>query len=372
MARLPRGRARPSALVLLGAVALAGAGATGVFARTSCVASPPPLTRAPLEPGRGDVASLLRSPDARLQAWGAWYAGQGLLVDMVPLVRRVVTANLTPGSERAEIALDIALDALIQLGGTVSSDASLTLYERRPAQALALLGRSGPVAEEALMTLVRYETALPWFAAANLLLPKRFPGLASAILQDTHIELTVTVSENGDIGVGHGGGFGVSHGNCPGGGFGDEFPPRAHYELTTHPVPGVVVLTTGPTSVYYRRQMTRGRSSSPPPTGGGPTTNDRLQYAGALIGIDRVNLPIHAQEHRSVIWRGRAELDAEISRFRGEVLGQFEALLRLLVGHGVMSQAEANSVPAPRVSVRVYDGRSLRSAPLRSVPPAFR
>ena len=59
-----------------------------------------------------DVVALLKSRDARQQAWGAWHAGTGQLRELAPLVNDVVREYVRYS---AEPTLDVAVDALVQL-----------------------------------------------------------------------------------------------------------------------------------------------------------------------------------------------------------------------------------------------------------------
>ena len=85
------------------------------------------------------VVQLLQSADPREQAWGAWYAGRDMQPELVPYLEQVVLHRLGSESVADSAALDIALDALIQLRTPVPSDLLVAVHARRPAQALALL-----------------------------------------------------------------------------------------------------------------------------------------------------------------------------------------------------------------------------------------
>src|SRR5688572_31868399 len=62
-----------------------------------------------------DVRAMLRSNDAREQAWGAHYAGNERLALLAPELHQLVAARLSDTSQEANAAVTIALDALIQM-----------------------------------------------------------------------------------------------------------------------------------------------------------------------------------------------------------------------------------------------------------------
>ena len=86
------------------------------------------------------VPALLESGDPREQAWGAWLAGRFFLTDSVPLLERAVETRLN-SSQGWDAALDISLDALIQLNAQLPPALLERIHERKPEQALILMSR---------------------------------------------------------------------------------------------------------------------------------------------------------------------------------------------------------------------------------------
>src|SRR5687768_9346217 len=85
----------------------------------------------PTDNHRADVIARLRSADPREQAWGAWLSGRDVMPETIPLLQRVVHARAASVGLADTAALDIALDALIQLQAKVPPDLALAVYEQR-------------------------------------------------------------------------------------------------------------------------------------------------------------------------------------------------------------------------------------------------
>lgn len=115
---------------------------------------------------RARTIAWLQSADPRQQAWGAWYSGRDVLPETIPLLQQVVSSRIASAAMADMAAADVALDALIQLNAAVPADLLLLVHERRPAQALVLLSKGGEDAADALVTLMRREKGLSWFAAS--------------------------------------------------------------------------------------------------------------------------------------------------------------------------------------------------------------
>ena len=153
-------------------------------------------------------------------------------------------------------AVDVALDALIQMKQTLPSSALMSVSERRPEQALILASfasREDADVDEFLFDVLRANHYVRWFAAANLLLQRRTPGLASSIISSLRlaVHVYITAGNNGS-GGGSGSGMGFAVG-CGAVGAAPGLPPWAHYRLVTAAHAGLVVLSPGPTTVYYQR-----------------------------------------------------------------------------------------------------------------------
>ena len=131
------------------------------------------------------MVRLLQSTDPREQAWGAWYAGRDYLPQFTPLIQQLIAQHVSGASINEIAAVDVALDALIQMKQGLPSSTLASVSERRPEQALILAGfaaRDDREVDAFLFDMLRANDYCAWFAAANLLLERRTFGLASAII----------------------------------------------------------------------------------------------------------------------------------------------------------------------------------------------
>jgi hypothetical protein len=106
-------------------------------AQTTAMPGTAPVREDPVAIVRG----LLESPDAKAQAWGAWYAGRDVMTDLIPGLIAVVSQHANAGTLAEHAARDVALDALIQLRAEVPADLIARLVEDKPEHALILAAR---------------------------------------------------------------------------------------------------------------------------------------------------------------------------------------------------------------------------------------
>ena len=307
---------------------------------------------------RSQAIALLQSADARQQAWGAWLSARNVLPEMIPLLQQVVSTRITSMVMADAAAADQALDALIQLNAEVPPDLLLLVYERRPAQALVLLSKNREDVEDALLTLMRREGGLPWFAAANLALARKLPRSAFVLLEGMQITATLVVSEDGNNGLGPGSGGGSA--GCGGIGRAEGLPPWPSFELTSFAASGVVVLAAGPTPIYYQRSVSRAGQTPAfrQVTMRGPSTADRLKYLAALAGFDASTLPLTGYESYPLAWQGPASVDAEVVRIREDVRRRYALLLKALMEARALAVEDANALQPLPVTVILHDGRT--------------
>jgi len=301
---------------------------------------------------RSDIDAMLRSSDPVQQAWGAWWSAHYVLPEMSELLQQIVSKRIVSVSADDAAAADLALDALIQLNAVVAPELAMLVYDRRPTQALVLLSKSGNDATPALLGLLQSQQGLPWFAAANLTLARRAPGLALTLLDGLEISATLTVSRNGGVSSHLARGFGA---RCGGIALAKGLPPWPSYELTEIATPGVVVLALGPTPIYYRRTVSPAGQTpaAHSVTIGEPSAVDRLKYVAMLAGFDTSDLPLHGVESFSMLPSDAAAVEREIVRIRENLLVRHAVLVRRLVDLGVMTTEEAAAVSPPRISVTV-------------------
>jgi hypothetical protein len=315
------------------------------------------------------VADLLKSPDAKAQAWGAWYAGRDAMRELTPDLIAVVSQRANGATLVERAARDIALDALIQLRAKVPASLVAGLIENKPAHALILAARI----EDASNTLLDYVRANPeggeeWFAAANLLLSqrKRQPGFARVLVDKLKLGIDVYVSDDGGTSGGSGAGGGIGCGAVTPGDPG--LPPWAAYVLTASAKPDVSVLALGPVPIYYERQLFAA-GYLPSPSGvfiQGPTSEHRLQYVAALMGISENRLPIRAQATHEIKWTDQPSLDAAIKSFRTNTRRGFAGLVSRLARAGFIPKEEVAAIK-PTIDLEVHDVRTNQSIAL--TPP---
>jgi hypothetical protein len=177
--------------------------------------------------------------------------------------------------------VDVVLDALIQLNARLPAPLVARYAEMRPVQSLALLTNSIE-RDPTLLDLFSRTSGTLWYGLANLLLQDRAPGFAGQLLKTLQLRLNLTVSDVGQ-GVGSGSGslsVGDGIGENPAG-----YPPHAQYRFEIGPRTGVVILTTGPHTVYYSRTVsTAFQYGVSEVSEGGPSDDDRLAYLRAMLG----------------------------------------------------------------------------------------
>lgn len=310
-------------------------------------------------PDRGAaVRAMLRSDDAREQAWGAHYTGSERLVQLAPDLHQLVSARLSDPSQEANAAVTIALDALIQMKAP-RGEMLATVYERRPVEALILASMVAPQGREAfLLDVMQSAEAELWFSAANLLLQDRSRGLAPALLGGLRLQVKVYLVDEG--GVGGGGGAGMSVG-CGGIGSAVGLPPWPTYDLSTFGNSGWTVVATGPVPVYYRRIVAPAGQTPAfcDSSTGGPTSENRVQYLAALARMRPEDLPIRGVESHSIPLGAAAGDDAEIARIKADVAQRYARLLSMLVSAKALDESAAAKY-APVIDLEVENRRTRR------------
>src|SRR5262245_5327913 len=195
----------------------------------------------------------LRSSKPSDVAWGAFRAAEYRLTELLPdLVARVAVPPASSADESYALRSAL-LDSAVQLDAAVPAQVLQTYWKDFPVQSAILFARATGPRDEVLLDLLSSSGELRWYALANLLLRSRPNGFIQKVLAPMHLQLFVTVSEEGRMGSGGvgGGGVGDGIGQSPA-----DYPPRATYRLEIGPSPGCVVLSTGPRTVYYSRSVT--------------------------------------------------------------------------------------------------------------------
>jgi hypothetical protein len=304
---------------------------------------------------QADVLSLLKSGDARLEAWGAWYAGAGEVRSAALPLQDVVRTRLrAPGAMNP--TLDIALDALIQLRVPLDADLLADVYAVRPVQALIAASFAGDP-DDFLDEVLRSAEGNGWLAAANLLIARNPRRLVPHALAGLRLKLTILVVDPGTA-AGIGVGAGVGRG-CGLGILAPGIPPWAGYELTPFASSGLTILAMGPKPIYYRRRLAPAGQS---PAAGvdaaaGPTAHDRLAYAAAAAGIESEQLPLRGIEQSSLSVPHDGNLADVVARVRADFVRRYDLFLRMLVGRGALADDAAAVYPA-RIHLEVVDRRT--------------
>jgi len=322
----------------------------------------------PVDPNAA-IVKLLQSTDPREQAWGAWYAGRDHLPQFTPLVQQVIAQHVSGVSLNEIAAVDVALDALIQMKQGLPSSLLTSVSDRRPEQALILAGlaaKDDVEADDFLFEVLRTNDYDRWFAAAHLLLQRRTFGLASSIIRSLRLAVHVYVTSGDNS---SGGGFGSSGGMGIGCGFSGGapgLPPWAGYRIGTGAHPGLVVLSTGPTPVYYQRILAPAGST---PAGSivqrsGPSADDRLRYLAWLSGTPESDLPVHGIEIREIRLDVGAPLDRTLEGVRADILSRWSLVAQALVNRSALTKESAVE-ELPTLDLVVYDSRQPAAPPAK-------
>ena len=307
-------------------------------------------------PATAEIQRLLESTTPSEQAWGAWLAAQARGFGLIPLIRQVADRYRAADDWRESAVASAALDALIQLQASVPAGWSRTFLEKWPAQTLILLSRAGGDAGPVLLDVARSQRGVRWLAAANLLLTRRTPGFAAHLLDDLEISAWVLITKDQsqlggmgalDASVGHGG-----VGRLP------DFPPLANYYLSSSANAGGVVLSPGPVTIYYFRDVSQPGETANPiwHDTTAPRPRHRLQYVSALLAPTG-GLGLAEFESRSIVWTNQNALDAEVESLKTEIGRKFSSIVQQLVTRGLMTAEEAKATPPPKIAIQIKDNR---------------
>jgi hypothetical protein len=312
----------------------------------------------------------LRSERPNEVAWGAYRAAEFRLSDLVPDLVAEIATPPTGAYVESHAVRAALLDSAVRLEAAVPARVLRSYWQDFPVQSAILFPRATGPRDDVLLDLLTPATGFRWFAIANLLAGSRPKGFAAKILPPIHLRLSVTVSEEGNVwsGVGGGGsvGVGCGIGVNPAG-----FPPLATYRFEGGPWPGYVVLSTGPQNVYYSRRVSYGwQFGVSENSRESPTDLERLRYVQsyAFPGQDMVDRVRQIGErHESIRWEGGDALRRRLEHLRTEMLQNYRGFLARLVTAGGLTEADATSLAQPPIDVRVVDSRKDRSHPLPAI-----
>ena len=280
-------------------------------------------------------------------AWSAWNAGRDRDAGAASWLELMV-------SERIDTApwsppVDFALDALIQLNARLAPELLGRIAAKRPAEALVLLAREEDAGDTVLLDILSRERGDAWFAAANLLLPRKPPGIAARLLAGLRVQTWLTISDDGLTSSGGGGGSigcGIT-GSALG------MPPWPSYTFTSERASDDVLFADGPQPVSIRRTVQP--AGEPPYRGGsfsgGPDGDDRLRYLAEVAGPQML---LHGSESHGMAWHPNLDLDAARADLRRDITERHAALVRDLVVAGWVSADDAAALTV-QVDIDVVD-----------------
>lgn len=295
--------------------------------------------------------ALLKSPDEKDQAWGAWIAGRIRDKAAVPLIESVVKTALATNVYAPR--LYVAVDALIELDARPDPTLLLELFKTRPTQALILLSRLGPAANAPLLDILSRADSYEWFAAANLLSARKAPGFAALILQKVEFVASVQVSVEGNLSQASGGLSGAVGDKA--GGLAEGYPPIADYEFRSCGRPDLGLLAPGPLNVCYERYVSDAGifPALPSHSRSGPTINDRLNFIRPAV----LNLELNSIEIKSIAFKDDTTTRAEMAQLVEILRRRYRYLLSELVKNGMLTDREAATLSNPVIREEIVDLR---------------
>ena len=319
------------------------------------------------EPTAESIAEQLRVNDAKSVAWGGYLAGEQRRGDLVPrLIEALASPRLQQSGIEWSAARNAVLDALIQLKADPPADVLVRYYPHHREQVLILLSEPRPGRDDVLLTLLKTESGIPWYAMAGLLLEVKAGGLAAELVRGLQLTLDVTVVD-GPPREGprtfSGAGPAIGDGGlypAPG------FPSIATYSLWDSPVRGAIVLAQGPQPIYYTREASPPDSipSGPSSLGiEGPDARNRLKYFEELV---EHWLPVEAVEEITLKWTTAERLRTQVASHRARIVRQYREMLQLAQKANLLSLEEAKGL-APTIEVRLEDLRRNKSTRLPDV-----
>ena len=303
--------------------------------------------------GQGPL-ELLASERPVDQAWGAYRAGGQQIEAAVPALRRLLK------SENAQVRARV-LDALIRLRARVGLQELEPLYERRPDEVLILLALHPVANRDALLGFVAAESSprLHWTASCNLLATEKDPDLAALLLDGMTMQLAITVSDTGFIGLGGGGGGSMSRGRR-GVRIRAGWPPLAVYGLTERQGAGAEPFAPGLRPVFYTRRViqTRGGLGTSRRRHDSWKNGYRFEYLAHLLG--QPTLPIFKKQYESIRWESAADYTRRAHAALKKLKADYAAVLDSLVEKKLLDPDDRKE---PDINVVVRDLRTNPETP---------
>lgn len=312
----------------------------------------------------------ISSQDARTRAWAAYLVLRDRITAQIPdLLSLAVEYNVLNGAPASLAETDdhnamlAVLDAMIQMNADVPADTAAKLYPEFQAQSMILLARSTGDTTPVLLQIFQTEAAHQgaWLAAGNLLVQRRPPGFAAAVLSKLTVRAQVWVTNGQGFGSGQGGGIGGGVFSEPHSGW----PEIGTYSLSACGSANNVVLVEGDHPAYYSRSVDNLYRPvfDSACVGAPPTDETRADYLGNLLSAERGNPPIPSQLTHTIVWSSNADYLDDITTFINDQQTLFVQVAQRLQSAGLLTDSEAKT-SRPTLAVDVNDMRGTNSPAL--------
>ena len=324
-----------------------------------------------IENVKAEISGLILSSEIKDRAWGAYLIGKYGLSEFIPALRGLL--NSVAYGEQIETGFlhNTALDSLIQLQATVPGEEMMPFYQQFPDEVIILLAKSPGENKEAILSLLQgLRSGIRWMAVCNLLTEVKAPGFAAILLRDVKINVSIAVSDDGNVGYGMGSGLGGGIGCGVYQGL-DGFPPVVIYKLVDSASRGAVVIAPGKRPVYYLRWAGRpGVSGQGPPFSrgdqGGDEDRKRIEYLAALLDTNKEGLNFDTKYFYSIAWEGPEHFKHEVARVSKEVRESYQRLVERLMEKNLLFEWEAEELK-PEITLQVQDFREDQTTGLPDV-----
>lgn len=338
----------------------------------------------PTQATTDEIDQWLHSGEPRMVAWGATFAAKDTDAAEVPILAMLAEkyqalpsqqydskgmyVPRTPEQKERFDSMQVVLDSLIQLHGTMSHEAIEAVLPDFPAQALTLFGRM-PEPERSQFAEVVYDTRdrsvqpYDWHRlgylqmihlAAAILALNPPPGFNASLLNEVTVKLIVTVVDVVDRrndGMGVGGPCGDSFGLVEAPGWPEPYTYVVEQGPGSDRLPSDDVLVPGNPHITSRRA----RSSSSCSTLAGLTSAERLLIAQKEAGPGAI-LGITARQYDTLQYPGAAGYPAALAAVLDAHEKPFRILAAALADRALLTQAEAAKA-FPNLIVEVLDQR---------------
>jgi len=332
------------------------------------------------------VAALwLRSPEPRLQAWGAYLVLRDRLTQLSPDLLALVSSHQvvakshsSPDSDSHD-AMVAVIDTLIQLDIKVPVSELVRLNPEFPTETLILMSRldsNDELAEgevsAALLHVFETEDSRSnaWLAAGNLLANREAPGFAAIVLRDMVISIEVNVTSPDSMG-----GIGSGMSCC---GVGLEHEPRSGWpEVGTYTLfdcgtpgrVGATVLAGGKDPAYFVRTVDALYGYGDAGSCGCSVDRNlvRQHYLESLLNYNDEDIPIKSESQQGIQWHGGAAFVSALQSLVQAERSAFQGIVKELLDKDFLSSEEAGSA-TPKFEIKIRDMRHEDKTPFPPIP----